>query len=154
MLYIYSINQILGVKPQINNRYIMKSKTIYLGIIQTIVGIGAIPAGLAMILDPYGTNLGMSTEILLKSPFQNFFIPGLFLFIVNGLFSVIGAILSFTGNKYAGLNGLGLGLFLIIWICVQIYFIGLTHFLQPLYFVIGIIEIILSYSFILRRRIN
>lgn len=55
----------------------MKTKTLtILGIIQAFVAIGAIPAGYSMIVEPNGSGLGMTTEILAGSPFTNFFIPG------------------------------------------------------------------------------
>lgn len=132
----------------------VKRLSIFLGIIQIIIAIGAIPAGLSMIIEPNGTDVGMSTEILLRSPFQNFFIPGLFLFIINGLLNAIGAFLSFVRNKYAGIFGLSLGIILVLWICIQVYFIDLTHFLQPLFFVIGIIEMILGYFLISKMKSN
>lgn len=125
----------------------MKTKTLtILGIIQAFVAIGAIPAGYSMIVEPDGSALGMTTDILAGSPFTNFFIPGLFLLIVNGLFNLINAILCFIKFKPAALIGLLLGMALIIWVMVQVYSIGLTHFLQPAYFIIGIVEIILSIS--------
>jgi len=128
----------------------VKRISIFLGIIQVIISIGAIPAGLSMIIEPNGTGVGMSAEVLLTSPFQNFFIPGISLLVVNGLFNAVGAFLSFTRNKYAGIFGLMLGIILLLWISIQVYFIGLIHFLQPLFFVIGIIEIILGYYFIFK----
>jgi hypothetical protein len=120
----------------------------YLGILQVIVAIGAIPAGLSMILDPSGNDLGISPDILRDAPFRDFYIPGIFLLVGNGVFNIIGAVLSFRKNKQAGMVGLGLGIFLVLWICFQIYFIGFIHFLQPLFLVIGIIEILLSYAYI------
>ena len=130
----------------------IKRAAILLGLIQIFVAIGGIPAGLSMIFMPDGTGVGMSTEILLKSPFHDFLIPGLFLFIVNGLFNIVCAVISFKRNKYTGILGLALGIFLIMWICVQVYFVGLNHFLQPLFFIVGIIEIILSYIFITKTK--
>lgn len=115
-----------------------------LGIIQLLVAIGAIPAGYLLIANPDGSGLGMTPEILSGSPFKNFLIPGLFLFIVNGLFSLTSSILTFFKFRYAWFTGIFLGSALAIWVIVQVYSIGLTHFLQPAYFIIGASEIILS----------
>lgn len=122
----------------------MKRKAVILGIVQSFVAIGAIPAGLMMVLKPE-MGVGMSTEILSGSPFEDFLIPGLFLLIVNGVFNVLGAVLSFAGSRYSGILGLILGIVLILWICIQVYFIGLSHFLQPLYLVVGILEAYFGY---------
>ncbi|NOX87142.1 MAG: hypothetical protein GXO86_14495 [Chlorobi bacterium] len=126
----------------------LKRVAVSTGIIQAFVALGAIPAGLSMIFEPDGSGVGMSTEILAKSPFPDFFIPGLFLFFVNGLFNLIAAYISFKRKRYAGIPGIILGSFLVIWICTQVYYIGLAHFVQPLFFMAGVIEIILSYIFI------
>jgi len=128
------------------------SKTTILGIIQSIVAIGAIPAGFLMIAQPDGTGLGMAIDFLQNSPFQDFFIPGLFLFIVNGLFNLVAAILSFLKNKFSGILGIVLGATLVLWISVQVYFISLVSFMQPLFFCIGIFEIVISFLIIQKNK--
>lgn len=125
----------------------MKKITNFLGFIQLFVGIGAIPAGLSMILEPSGNGIGMTTDILINTPFDTFLIPGIFLFAVNGLFNIWASFLSFRKNDYLGTFGIILGSFLVLWIIIQIYLIGLIHFLQPLFFVIGVVEIILGYRY-------
>lgn len=123
----------------------MKSKSfLSLGIIQSFIALGAIPAGFLMIINPDGTKLGMTTDFLANTPFYDFLIPGIFLFIVNGLFNLGAAILSFKKHKYSGVSGLMLGIALVLWIVIQVYFIQLSSFLQPLFFFIGVIEIIIS----------
>ena len=126
--------------------------TSFLGIIQLIIAIGSIPAGLSMILQPDGVALGMSTEILTESPFQDFFIPGLLLLFVIGLLQAIAAFLSFGRHQYAGVFGVVMGDILIGWISFQIYFIGLIHVLQPLFLLIGVVEAVLGFLVIAQRK--
>lgn len=128
----------------------MKKPYLQLGLIQLLVAIGAIPAGYLFLIAPDGSKMGMTVDALSGSPFSNFLIPGIFLFTVNGVFNLAAAVLSFKKYKYAPIIGIGLGLALLIWVSVQVYSIGLSHFLQPIYFIIGIIEIILS-AWILKR---
>ena len=130
----------------------MKNTFVYLAIIQVFVAVWAIPAGLSMIINPSGTGLGMSTKLLANSPFDNFLIPGLFLFLVNGLLNVLGAYLSFQRHPYAGLTGIGLGIFLVLWIALQVYFIGLSHFLQPLFLFLGLLMCWLGYKLLAYRK--
>jgi hypothetical protein len=125
-------------------RTTMKRTSVILGIIQCVVAAGAIPVGLSMVLQPDGSGVGMSTDLLRASPFPNFLIPGLFLLIINGILNVAGAVLSFRRNRYTGEIGLLLGISLLLWMCVQIYFVGLLFFLQPLFFIVALIEIALS----------
>lgn len=121
---------------------------IYLGIIQLFVALGAFPAGYSMLVEPDGSGLGMNPGFLEGSPFPDYFIPGLFLFTVNGIFNLAGAILSFFKWKFTGWIGIGLGASLIIWITVQVLSIQMYHFFQPVYFIIGAIEIVLGYLWI------
>ncbi len=121
-----------------------KILSIILGIIQLFVAIGAIPAGLSMICTPDGSGLGMSVELLQKAPFHDFLIPGLFLFIFNGIFNLASALLAFFRSRYTGMLGLCLGLILIVWICIQTYLIGLISFMQPMFFFIGLLEVVLA----------
>jgi hypothetical protein len=124
-----------------------KWPVIALGVLQVFIGIGAIPAGIGMIADPSGAGLGMSSDWLAGSPFPNFLIPGIVLLAVNGLGSLTGALLSFRRSQYAGLGAIGLGIFLIVWIVIQVLVVGPPiHWLQPLYFVIGIIELALGWQ--------
>jgi len=133
----------------------MKKKAhIILGIIQSFVAIGALPAGLSMILHHDGSQLGMSIEFLQDSPFKDFFIPGLFLFIFNGIFHLVAAIFSFFKSKYAGTLGVLLGAILALWIVLQVCFISLISFMQPLFFFIGLIEIIISLRIIKQKNIS
>lgn len=115
-----------------------------LGLIQIFVAIGALPAGYAMITDPSGKSLGMTTDMLAGSHFHNFLVPGIFLFTVNGIFHLVAGILSIKKKKYTWLPGTALGIALIIWITVQVFSVNMSSFLQPLFFIIGIAEIALS----------
>ena len=123
----------------------MKKYYYILGSLQALTAIGAIPAGYGYLSDITGKNMGVSTDLLMNSPLDSFLLPGLFLLIVNGFANVAGAYLSFTRNKFAGHSGIILGLLLSIWILIQVYWISLTSFLQPLFLVIGLVNIYLSW---------
>ncbi|MCB9320444.1 MAG: hypothetical protein H6570_14270 [Lewinellaceae bacterium] len=110
-----------------------------LGLLQLVVALGAIPAGLALIIYPDGAAVGMSTTLLSQAPFKDFLIPGLFLLIGNGLSNGFGGMLAFLHRPVAGTLGLLLGVFLMAWVLIQVYFIGYLSFLQPLMFGLGVI---------------
>ena len=97
--------------------------------------ISAVPAGFILIGDSSGANLGFTLELLKHSPFSNFMIPGLFLFIVLGLFPILifyGLIKKFEFKLAEKINinkefhwswtfSYYLGLTLILWINFQLF---------------------------------
>lgn len=123
----------------------MKRLFVVLGSIQIFIALGAIPAGYGYLSDTTGVGMGTSVELLKNSPLTSFLIPGLFLMIVHGFGNLSGAILSFRKNRLAGISGLILGIILCLWIIIQVYWIGLSSFMQPLFLIIGIVEAFLGY---------
>ena len=53
-----------------------------LGVLQVLIGLGAVGGGLGLILDTSGSNLGMPLEMLKRTPFSTFLVPGIVLLIV------------------------------------------------------------------------
>lgn len=126
----------------------MKKLYYILGIFQAVTATGAIPAGIGYLTDTSGQGMGTSTELLANSPLKSFLLPGLFLLLVNGLAHVAGSILSFSRHRYAGYAGLILGILLTLWIIIQVVWISLTSFLQPVFLLIGLINTFISLKII------
>ncbi|HBC77102.1 MAG TPA: hypothetical protein DEO60_09765 [Bacteroidales bacterium] len=122
----------------------MKKYYIILGSLETFTALGALPAGLGYLLDTTGKAMGVTPDLLANSPLNSFLLPGLFLLFVNGFANALGAYLSFTRRNLAGPVGLSLGILLSVWIIIQVSWIGLSSFLQPLFLVIGAADIYLS----------
>jgi len=100
---------------------------------------------LFFVMDPGGHKMGVTTELLISSPFTTFLIPGLFLLIINGFGNLAGGIITFMKKKAAGPLAIILAWILMLWIILQVYWIGYISFLQPLMFSIGLIEAISGY---------
>ena len=115
-----------------------------LGILQVFIGLGGAAGGLGLVLDPTGGNLTMPTESLANSPFSDFLVPGLVLLAVNGVGNLIGGMTSFAGWRRCGDVAVALGAFLMAWIVAQVWWIGLIHGLQPLYFCLGVLQLALG----------
>jgi len=113
-----------------------------LGILQLFIGLGAVGGGLALVLEPNGSNLGVPLEMLKHSPFPDFLIPGIVLLLVNGIGSIAGSFSSFKQYQYCAEIALALGVFLASWIIIQVYWIQGFHWLHALYLSLGIIELI------------
>jgi hypothetical protein len=114
---------------------------IALGVLQLIVGVGAVPAGVMFIASPQGwPDVLPPLSILENSPFKDFLIPGILLLVVNGLGSLFGAYLTLSRRHYAGLLAMALGLFLIGWISAQVYWFETINSLHIIFFTCGVVE--------------
>jgi len=126
-------------------------------VLHLFLGIGALFGGLMLILEPDGSLLGMNPDWLNHSPFNNYLIPGLILFTLNGilpLITVIGLIMKpnwtwantlniYTNRHWAWTFSLYTGIIIITWITVQLL---MTQYfwLQPVMIFTGILILILT----------
>lgn len=116
------------------------------------VGIGALAGGLAAILNPQEP-LGVSNEILRNSPFQNFLIPGLILFVILGVGNLVSAVTLYRKSSFQGYISNVFSWALIIWIVVQCYMLQTIAFLHVLFFLIGSIKAVLSMAVLFDQRL-
>jgi hypothetical protein len=117
---------------------------IILGCLQIFIGLGGVPSGLILALNPSGSGMGFSLDLLQGTPFSSYLIPGLFLFTVNGVATLGGGVATFLKYRYSGEIAIALGALLMAWIVIQVGLIGLVHWMQPLYLGLGLIELILG----------
>ena len=115
------------------------------------IGIGAVLGACMMFYDVSGRTFGMAPMLpyFQKLPFaavlfQNFLVPGIALFFVNGATNLAAFYLLTKKNKYAGLACMGCGIILMLWICIQFYIFPL-NFMSVLYFFFGIFEALTGY---------
>ena len=116
----------------------------FLGALQVFIGLTAIAGGFGLVSDPSGTKMNLPLEWLSNSPFTNYFVPGLVLLICNGVGNFFAGIVTFLRSRYAGNMAVALGTFLILYIIIEVWFIGLVTLLQPLYLILGITELMLG----------
>ncbi len=116
-----------------------------LGVLQVFIGLGAVGGGLGLALEPSGANLGIPLALLENTPFSSYLVPGIVLFTVNGSGSLLGAAASFIRHRYAGETAMALGVFLVAWIMLQVYWFAGIHWLHALYFGLGSLELVLGW---------
>jgi hypothetical protein len=121
----------------------IKVKAYLLGALQIFIGFTAIAGGLKLVSNPNGIP-DFPIEWLSNSPFNSYFIPGLTLLIVIGFGNVFAGPVTFLRKRYSGSIATVLGTFLILFMTIEVYFVGLRNFLQPLYFILGVIVLILG----------
>lgn len=124
---------------------------------------GALAGGAALMASPQGGVIKLPLSDLRGSPFDDFFIPGLILFVVLGLAPLLVAValLRQPGSaaleaanpfrrQYWGWTAAGvIGVALVVWIAVQVTIIPFS-FLQPFYAAIGLAVIALTLSPVVR----
>lgn len=103
-------------------------------------GINAIIAGFLFIIAPSGNKMGMSTEYLKNSPFSSYLIPGIILFLVNGVLNLISAFMTIKKHQLYPLLIILQGILLTGWIFVQVL---MVRDFNILHFVMGSIGITL-----------
>ena len=124
-----------------------------LGALQAFIGLGALGGGFMLVIDPSGSALGVPLSFLEGSPFPDFLVPGIFLLVVNGVGSLIGAGFSFTRRRYAQETAIVLGALLVAWIVIQVIIIGSFSWMHVLYFILGVVELGIG-LYIRRRRLQ
>jgi hypothetical protein len=92
-------------------------------IILIINGLGALVGGYQLMRQPDGSLLQMSLDLLEGTPFVNFFIPGLILFIFNGLMSVVTLFLTELKHRLHPWFIIAQGAILMGWIIIQLILI-------------------------------
>lgn len=108
-------------------------------------GIGALFGGWNLMTHTDGSTLQLSTHWLEHTPFKNYFVPGLILFIANGLLSVFTlTALLFNIKKYELLIA-GQGVILTGWILIQVILIRTFHLFHLILGTVGITLFISGY---------
>lgn len=121
-------------------------------------GIGALGGGIVLMIRSDGSIIQMPVSILKGSPFPDFLIPGLILFLVLGVFPVFTfAILlaqpewrflqsfSIYRDRYVGwMFSLFIGIGLIIWMDVEVVIVGYGAIIQSIYDALGLLILIFT----------
>ncbi len=84
-------------------------------------------------------------EWLENTPFTNYFIPSLILFIVVGGASLAAGILVFRISRVARLASFFAGMITVIWLSVQMSMIGYVSWMQPTTAVVAAVILILTW---------
>jgi len=115
-------------------------------------GTGAIYGGLNLMLHPDGSSLGLGLNWLKHSPFSNYLVPGIVLFISNGLFSLFVFYRLWSNTGVYALLVMLQGIILEGWIIIEMLLMRTVHFLHLILATAGVLLLIGGY--ILNRRTN
>lgn len=110
----------------------MKTLRILACLLLLFNGTGALFGGWSFIQDPTGSDLQIPTTYLEHSPFKDFLIPGIVLFTVNGVLSLVTLVWTLMQWKQYGWLIMIQGAMLVGWIIIQMIMlreINLYHFI-------------------------
>src|SRR5215212_8465440 len=88
---------------------------------------------------------GVPTAWLIGSPFRNYFIPGLILFVVIGGLCSIAAIAVFRQHRLADKLSFIAVTIIFIWLTVQVIIIGYVSWMQPVTALAALLILILTF---------
>ena len=108
-----------------------------LGVLELLVGVGAVIGGAALAATPSGALLGMPLNLLDGTPFHTYLVPGLVLCLIVGGSNLIGGWLALHQSWSTAISAVVGGLILIGWITSQIVLIGYRHPIQLIYLLCG-----------------
>ena len=120
--------------------------------------VSGLAGGFGLTFSPSGESIGMPLSMLDTTPFSNFLIPGLFLLIILGILPLLLGYAMIKEPNWNWLNKLNvydnfhylwayslyLGLILILWIIIEVYWIGGGNELQFIYGILGTLIVIIA----------
>ncbi|OGO34104.1 MAG: hypothetical protein A2W35_14255 [Chloroflexi bacterium RBG_16_57_11] len=127
-------------------------------VLQFLLGLGALAGGAALVMASDGSILQMPLSSLEHSPFPNYLIPGVILFILLGVYPLVvayslwqqpawrwpEALNPIKDKHWSWVASLSVGVILVIWITVQVLLIRSIASLHVLYFIWGWVLILLT----------
>ena len=117
----------------------MKTIRIMTRLLLIIISTNALLAGYSFMTDSSGGGMNISIDKLQFSPFNNFFIPGLILFISIGLFSFFTAVLTIFRFRNHASFIVYQSIILIGWIVIQIIMLREINLLHVVFLFLGVI---------------
>lgn len=100
---------------------------------------GALFGGWSLMMDPTGQDLHLPQDLLVHAPFKDFFIPGVVLFSLIGVFSLVAMIWTTMHWKHYPWLIIAEGVLVTGWIIIQMIMIREISYLQFIFGGIGII---------------
>ena len=121
------------------------------------LALGGFYGGISMLVDPSGRMLQMD-GVLPLLPVPDYFLPGLFLLFVMGLFPILltyglikqpvwswaDSLSAWSGHYWAWTGSVGVGVVLVLWLAVQAILIGFQWPIQYITLVNGVLIILVA----------
>lgn len=148
MLRLFALDNAAFVSDD-QSPYTMKTIRIIAIFLMLFNAMGAIFGGWSLIQDPTGGDLQMPISFLEHSPFNDYFIPGIILLAVNGIFCLVAMFMTIFQMKHYIWMILVQGALLTGWIIIQMI---MLRYIYYLHYVLGGIGLsLICIAWILKR---
>lgn len=121
-------------------------------ILLIFTGISALAGGYGLIMDPSGKAVNIPLEYLRQTPFPDYLLPGIILFMAIGILSLIVAFTALRSFKNYPYFIILQGCILAGWILIQMMLIQTLHALHVVYGSVGIVLIIMGFMLRVQQR--
>lgn len=108
------------------------------------LGVTALFGGGRLVLDPSGASLNIPIEWLTGTPFADYLIPGIILFSLLGVGSLVVIVAIVRRLRWTWPAAVGLGVVLIGWIAIQVVLLHVVNVLHVLYGGLGLLLVMLA----------
>ena len=107
------------------------------------VGLGGIFGGVQMLADPYGP-MGMSTQMMARTPFDSFVVPGVLLLLLVGVPPLLLAVAFLTRSHPHPGWVVAFGVGLMAWVVIQWVVVDAWLWLQPAILGVGFVTAVVA----------
>lgn len=135
ILNVTNVCHIEGVQISTSKKKIFRFLAIFLLLFN---GVGAVVGGWILMIDPSGTQMQLPLDYLKHIPFKDYFIPGLILFVANGLLSFVVLIATVAKGRFYTQMLIVQGAILSGWIMIQILMVQDVYYLHYLMGSVGL----------------
>ena len=122
---------------------------VFAAVLLFLNGSTALFGGYNLMAHPDGSTIQLSLHWLKYSPFHDYLIPGIILFIANGICSSVTFIALLLKYRYYPWLVIAQGAMLIGWISVQMILMQTTYYFHYIFGVIGILLVVLGVTLFL-----
>jgi hypothetical protein len=125
-----------------------KPLVIVASILLLLNAIGALYGGGNFIIHPDGSGMQMSLDWLKNTPFQNYLMPGILLFVANGLFSIFVLVALMLKFRQFPWFIIAQGVILLGWISIQVLMIRVINLHHIIFWSFAIALIVIGWRLI------
>lgn len=110
------------------------------------IALSSIISGLMMMSNPNGEIFNLPLSLLNGTPFNDYLLPGILLTLIVGIVNLHAVFYNVQNHPYRYDWAMAGGFIITVWIMVQVILTGMIHWLHFIYFLVGVLIILIAYQ--------